>query len=193
GDKEEPRPSKPICERHILQNGSIESRIAIHTENPRGYLLYKDEFSGHFTGRNKHRNGKGDDAENELTEFDGGALVKDVMDEEKRLFLAKSAISRTGTTQYDTIQKLMKDHEDSTGEFARWLVCLAQCPRPYLNLMGEDNPSNIGKLLKRLYKNLKIMPEKQYFLEKGETRELYQHYHNYLVDLVDKEKHPGIQ
>ncbi|MEO0843428.1 MAG: DnaB-like helicase C-terminal domain-containing protein, partial [Cyanobacteria bacterium J06643_5] len=193
GDKEEPRPSKPICERHILQNGSIESRIAIHTENPRGYLLYKDEFSGHFTGRNKHRNGKGDDAENELTEFDGGALVKDVMDEEKRLFLAKSAISRTGTTQYDTIQKLMKDHEDSTGEFARWLVCLAQCPRPYLNLMGEDNPSNIGKLLKRLYKNLKIMPDKQYFLEAGQTRELYQHYHNYLVDLADKEKHPGIK
>ena len=193
GDKEEPKPSKPVCERHILQNGSIECRIAIHTENTRGYLLHKDGFSGHFTGRNKHRNGKGDDAENELTEFDGGALVKDVMDEEKRLFLAKSAISRTGTTQYDTIQKLMKDHEDATGEFARWLVCLAQCPRPYLNLMGEDNPSNIGKLLKRLYKNLKIMPEKQYFLEKGETRELYQHYHNYLVDLVDKEKHPGIQ
>jgi len=193
GDKEEPKPSKPVCERHILQNGSIESRIAIHTENPRGYLLYKDEFSAHFTGRNKHRNGKGDDAENELTEFDGGALVKDVMDEEKRLFLAKSAISRTGTTQYDTIQKLMKDHEDSTGEFARWLVCLAQSPPPYLNLMGEDNPSNIGKLLKRLYKNLKIMPEKQYFLEAGETRELYQHYHNYLVDLADKEKHPGIK
>jgi replicative DNA helicase len=193
GDKEEPLPSKPVCERHILQNGSIESRIAIHTENKRGYLLYKDEFSAHFTGRNKHRNGKGDDTENELTEFDGAALVKDVMDEEKRLFLAKSAISRTGTTQYDTIQKLMKDHEDSTGEFARWLVCLAQCPPSYLNLLGEDNPSNIGKLLKRLYKNLKIMPEKQYFLEAGQTRELYQHYHNYLVDLTDKEKHPGIQ
>ncbi|NJO31373.1 MAG: DUF3987 domain-containing protein, partial [Richelia sp. SL_2_1] len=193
GGKEEPLPSKPVCERHILQNGSIESRIAIHTENPRGYLLYKDEFSAHITGRNKHRNGKGDDAENELTEFDGGALVKDVMDEEKRLFLEKSAISRTGTTQYDTIQKLMKDHEDSTGEFARWLVCLAQSPPPYLDLLGEDNPSNIGKLLKRLYKNLKTMPDKQYFLEAGETRLIYQHYHNYLVDLAYSEKHPGIQ
>jgi hypothetical protein len=57
------KPAEPVCKRYLVQGGSIESKIAIHKENPRGLLIYRDEWSAHLTGRNKFRQGKGDDAE----------------------------------------------------------------------------------------------------------------------------------
>lgn len=185
------KPKQPICKRYILQNGSIESRIAIHSENPRGLLLYRDEWAAHLTGRNKFRQGKGDDEQNELTEFDGGQLIKDVVDASKRLHLAKTAISRIGTTQFSKLKELMGGHDDGVGEFGRWLFCVAACPPPYTNL-EEDKPSTLTKLLKDLYRNLELMPAQEYFLSK-EAKPFYQKYHNSLVDLAYSEQTPGIQ
>ena len=60
GDEPTEKPEQPPPRRRfILQNGSIESRIKIHSENPRGLLIYRDEWSAHITGRNKYRQGKG--------------------------------------------------------------------------------------------------------------------------------------
>jgi hypothetical protein len=185
------KPEEPVCKRYILQNGSIESRIAIHAENPRGLLLYRDEWSAHLTGRNKYRQGKGDDAENELTEFDGGQLIKDVADASKRLHLAKTAISRTGTTQFSKLKELMGDHDDGVGEFGRWLFCVAACPPSYINL-EDEKPLTLTPLLKDLYRNLELMPPQEYFLSEA-AKGLYQKYHNSLVDLGYSEQNPGIQ
>uniref|UniRef100_UPI00095D0D27 DUF3987 domain-containing protein n=1 Tax=Scytonema sp. HK-05 TaxID=1137095 RepID=UPI00095D0D27 len=192
GGKKSEKPREPICKRYILQNGSIESRIAIHSENPRGLLVYRDEWSAHLTGRNKYRQGKGDDAENELTEFNGGQLIKDVGDASKRLHLAKTAISRTGTTQIAKLKELMSDHEDAAGEFSRWLFCVATSPRPYLQLEEQDKPDLLSKQLKPLYIALESMPEQIYHLSK-ESKVFYQNYHNSLVDLNSSEEIPGIQ
>lgn len=185
------KPIQPVCKRYILQNGSIESRISIHSENPRGLLLYRDEWAAHLTSRNKFRQGKGDDEQNELTEFDGGQLIKDVVDASKRLHLAKTAISRIGTTQFSKLKELMGGHDDGVGEFGRWLFCVAACPPPYTNL-EEDKPSTLTKLLKDLYRNLELMPAQEYFLSK-EAKPFYQKYHNSLVDLGYSEQTPGIQ
>ncbi|WP_089131177.1 DUF3987 domain-containing protein, partial [Tolypothrix sp. NIES-4075] len=185
------KPLEPVCKRYILQNGSIESRIAIHAENPRGLLLYRDEWSAHLTGRNKYRQGKGDDAENELTEFDGGQLIKDVADASKRLHLAKTAISRTGTTQFSKLKELMGEHEDGVGEFGRWLFCVAACPPSYINL-EDEKPLTLTPMLKDLYRNLELMPPQEYFLS-DTAKGFYQNYHNSLVDLGYSEQNPGIQ
>ncbi|MBW4597764.1 MAG: DUF3987 domain-containing protein [Brasilonema angustatum HA4187-MV1] len=186
------KPQEPVCKRYILQNGSIESRIAIHTENPRGLLVYRDEWSAHLTGRNKYRQGKGDDAENELTEFNGGQLIKDVAEASKRLHLAKTAVSRTGTTQFETLKKLMSDHEDSTGEFGRWLFCAAPCPPAYLDLKSTGKSNTLGKYLKQLYRDLEMMPQQEYHLSDN-AKGYYSAYHNSLVELGYSEQTPGIQ
>ncbi|MDF5714698.1 MAG: DUF3987 domain-containing protein [Rhizonema sp. NSF051] len=186
------KPEMPIRRRYLLQNGSLEARIAIHNENPQGLLLFRDEWSAHLTGRNKHRQGVGDDAENELSEFDGSAIIKDVMNSHERLYLAQSAISRTGSTQTGKLKELMKDHGDTTGEFARWLFDFAPCPIPYLDLFSDSGAAvTLREKLTRLYQDLGTMPEKQYFLAQ-ESKLFYQDFANKLVDLGRQEQHPGI-
>ena len=153
--------------------------------------FYRDEWSAHLSGRNKYRQGKGDDAEQELSEFDGGQLIKDVTDASKRLHLVKTAISRCGTTQFSKLKELMGEHDDCTGEFARWLFCVAPSPRCYIDLDSEK-PLTLTKLLKDLYRNLELLPPQEYFLSDA-AKGFYQKYHNSLVDLGYEEQNPGIQ
>jgi hypothetical protein len=194
-DKEAEEPEAPPSRRRfIVQNGSIESRIKIHAENPRGILLYRDEWSAHITGRNKYRKGVGDDAENELSEFNGTSLSKDVVDSEKCLYLERSAISRTGSTQPETLKRLMADHEDSTGEFARWLFCMAECPAAYLDLMNDDDKdTGLANSLKALYHKLEQLPdERDYFLS-FDAKAIFEAYQHQLIDWTLAETNQGLK
>ncbi|MBW4559652.1 MAG: DUF3987 domain-containing protein [Mojavia pulchra JT2-VF2] len=188
-----PEPPPPR-RRYIVQNSTTEARMRIHSENPRGLLYYRDEWSGFFNGRNKYRGGKGDDAELDLSEFNGKSLSKDTVKEEGTVYLPKSAISRTGSTQPLTLQKLMANHEDHTGEFARWLFSTVPCPPAYINLFAEEDDSG-GKLaeyLTKIYKILGNLPNRDYFLTQG-AKAVFQAYQHQLIDWTKQETHPGLQ
>ena len=105
-----PHHGKDSC----VQSATAETRIKLHSENPRGLLNYRDEWSSFINGRNKYRNGKGDDLELDLSEFNGNAILKDNSNES--FFIERSAISRTGNTQPETLQKFLaaQDYEDYT-------------------------------------------------------------------------------
>ncbi|BAY66916.1 hypothetical protein NIES22_70600 (plasmid) [Calothrix brevissima NIES-22] len=191
---DEPSPRK----RFIIKGSTSEARMKIHGENPRGLLYYRDEWSGFITGRNKYRGGKGDDAQLDLSEFNGEALFKDGVDSEKCIFLKRSAISRTGNTQPDTLKDLQSqgNFEDHTGEFARWLFCLKDNPLPYINLSSDtDEDDKLGNLLKSalgfLYKELGRLPERDYFLS-NDAKKIYETYQHQLMDWLKVEENPGL-
>ncbi len=180
-------------QRYIILNGSIESRIKIHSENPRGLLLYKDEWSAHLTSRNKYRSGKGDDAEIELSEFNGGSLSKDVVDDQKCLYLESSAISRTGSTQTDTLKGLMNDHSDTTGEFARWLFCMRPSPPAYIDLFSEDDSGEkLADYLNQIYQLIGQLPKKDYLLDNS-AKAVFQCCQHQLVDWTLAETDIGLK
>jgi hypothetical protein len=195
-DDIEPPTPPPPRQRFVVQGSTTEARIRIHGENPRGLLNYRDEWSAFVNGRNKYRGGKGDDLEQDLSEFNGDALSKDVVSAENSVYLEHSAISRTGNTQPETLKKLQakQDFEDHAGEFSRWLFCLVAGPVGYIDLFGQDDHvgQQFANELMRLFEHLGSLPEQDYFLDNG-AKAVFQAYQHFLTDSALAENHPGLK
>ncbi|MBC1235734.1 DUF3987 domain-containing protein [Nostoc sp. 2RC] len=195
-DDIEPPTPPPPRQRFVVQSSTTEARIRIHGENPRGLLNYRDEWSAFVNGRNKYRGGKGDDLEQDLSEFNGDALSKDLVSAENSVYLERSAISRTGNTQPETLKKLQakQDFEDHAGEFSRWLFCLVAGPAAYIDLFGQDDyvGQQFANDLMRLFEHLGSLPEQDYFLD-NEAKAAFQAYQHFLTDSALAENHPGLK
>lgn len=187
-----PQPDAPEPRRRfVVTDATIEALVRIHSENPRGFLVYRDEASAFIAARNKYRNGKGDDAEQELSEFNGGMLSKDRTKES--LFIARTAISRTGGTQWETLQALMANHEDTTGEWARWLFCAAECPPSYINLSSDsDRDFGLTDSLRRLYQRLDCIEPADYLLSR-DAKNIFERKQHQLIDWSRQEDCPGLK
>ncbi|MFM6622878.1 MAG: DUF3987 domain-containing protein, partial [Dolichospermum sp.] len=189
---EQPAPRK----RFVVSSATSEARIKLHGENPRGFLNYRDEWSGFITGRNKYRKGTGDDLEQDLSEFNGDALIKDLVKSEDSVFIEKSAISRTGNTQPETLKNLQSKNnfEDFQGEFSRWLFCLVGSKPAYIDLFKNDDGLGdiLDDLLIKLYRRLGELPEVDYFLS-FEAKQRFQHYQHQLINWTLEENHPGLK
>jgi len=187
--KGEPPKEPPPRVRFIMNDTTIEAKVRIHSQNPRGILLYQDEWAAGIAGRNKYRGGIGDDAELELSEFNGGSLSKDRVS--GSIYLEKSAISRTGSTQWETLRRVFGDHSDFKGEFARTLFCAAPCPPAKIVLTGKDGDPGIYEYLRYIYEQLAQLPEQDYFLNQ-EAKLTFQNWQNNLVELELSEANPGL-
>ena len=161
-------PDKPNLKRYIVGALSQEAKIKLHCENPRGLLQLRDEWSGFISGRNKFRNGQGDDLELELSEFDGGSLRRDLVNSDNSAYVPKSAFNKTGNTQIETLKSILQKQgfDDHKGEFSRWLPSLVTVPFKELDLFAGDSglSARIQTSLRDLYIGCSQLPEKQYFL-----------------------------
>lgn len=177
GDPED-EPKAPIRKRYLTKDTTLESLERIHGQNPRGILVYRDELVGDFKAENSHRGGKGADKEAKLDQFNGGAIIVDR--KEREIILERSAISRTGSIQWEVLQNLMGDHDDSAGVFARWIFdCAESAPR---FIQFDDAPdTGIDHLLTNLYKRLELMPHADYLLS-FEAKGVFQEWQHYLVN-----------
>jgi hypothetical protein len=186
---EEPNPRM----RYILMGSSMEARINYHIHNPRGLLVYRDEWRGFFTSRNKYRKGLGDDLDLELEEFNGGPLVRDLVSEST--YLERSAISKTGSTQPKTLRELQGagNFDDHQGLFARWLFCAVPAPLAYLTEDEDEEVSDrFDAMLMNLYLKLGALPERTYRLSKEAFR-ILQFYQHQLIDWAIADPHEGMK
>jgi len=193
GDDAGPEPSKPTRKRYLTQDSTLAARIQIHSENPRGILLYKDEASAFITERGRFTSGKGDGGEFEadLSEFNGGSIMCDRKGDGST-FLAKSAINRVGATQYSTLQKLMGNHDDDCGEFARYLFCAADAPPSKIDLTKDIGDIGLTSDVMLLFTRLSEMPERAYLLA-PDAKQAFQAYQHELTDRAIAEDHPSLQ
>jgi hypothetical protein len=184
-------PKHPVRKRYITKDATIESLERIHGENPRGLLVHRDEIVEDFKADNAHRQGKGGDKEKKLDQFNGSPLIVDR--KEREITLERSAVSRTGTIQWEVLQSLMGDGRDDNGTFARWLFCAAESPPRFINLLEDDRDTGIEELLMHLYKRLEKMPENRDYLLSFEAKQLFQQWQHDLVRAELEESHPGLQ
>ncbi|MGB3312322.1 MAG: DUF3987 domain-containing protein [Nodosilinea sp.] len=194
GDKDPgPEPKKPIRQRYITQDSTLAARIQIHSENPRGLLLYKDEASAFITERGRFTSGKGDGGEFEadLSEFNGGAVMIDRKGDGS-VFMAKTAINRVGATQYSTLQRLMGGHNDDCGEFARYLFCAAEAPPSKIDLDKDVGDIGLTSTVMSLFDALYKLPEQSYRLS-PEAKTGFQNYQHELTERQIAEDHPSLQ
>jgi hypothetical protein len=184
------KPEQPAPrQRFILQDTTAEAKVARHVENPRGLLIHRDELAGHFRARNKYR--KGDDEQQELSEWNGSAISVDRKTES--LYLGRSAISVTGGIQPGVLKELMGEHNDDAGDFARWLWCMPETPLPLIDLSSDDDQdTGLFDYLKDLYQKLGRIPEKDYYLSSG-AKKYFEAFQHALVRQTRAEAHSGLK
>jgi len=184
------KPKLPTRKRYITKDATIESLERIHGQNPRGLLVHRDELAEDFKADNAYRGGKGGDTEKKLDQFNGSPIFTDR--KEREVVLERSAISRTGSIQWEVLQSLMGDGRDDNGAFARWLFCAAEAPPRFINLLEDDIDTGIEELLTHLYKRLEKMPDRDYLLS-FEAKQLFQNWQHELVRAELNESHTGLQ
>ena len=181
---------KPIRQRYLTKDSTLETLQRIHSENPRGILYYRDELASSIKVRNQYRGGYGADEEAELDQWNGSAVIVDRA--EKSICLPNSAISRTGSIQWEVLANLMGDHQDTNGAWSRWLFCAADAPPRYLNLLGDEPESRITETLTWLYTELSKVPKYDYLLS-FEAKHLFESWQHQLVDAQRAEAALGLQ
>ncbi|MFM1843449.1 MAG: hypothetical protein RLZZ490_2192 [Cyanobacteriota bacterium] len=189
--KGEEMPDAPKRQRLLLVDATPEKVVKIHAESKQGFLMYRDEWGGYIKSFNKYRNGVGDDRELDLSEFNGSALIRDRVGDES-IFIAKSAISRTGGVQPEVLTELANKGQDADGFFARWLVSNPPYPSPYKTILDDDGnqTEELQTQLYTMYRSLRALPERQYELERS-AKQHFQTWQHHLVDLslAEKQRH----
>ncbi len=181
---------RPIRRRYLTKDATIETLQRIHGENPRGILYYRDEMAGAIKGRDQYRKGRGADEEAELDQWTGAAIIVDRA--EKATCLPKSAISRTGSIQWEVLADLMGDHCDANGAWSRWLFCAADAPTRYLSLSQVEADTGISETLLWLYSELDKLPRQDYLLDEDAKR-LFESWQRQLVDEQQSQQAFGLQ
>jgi hypothetical protein len=181
---------KPIRKRYLTKDATLETLQRIHSDNPRGILYYRDEMAGAIKGRDQYRKGRGADEEAELDQWTGAAIIVDRAD--KATCLPNSAISRTGSIQWEVLGDLMGDHRDANGAWSRWLFCAADAPVRYLSLPQEETDTGISETLIWLYSELEKLPTQDYFLDHSAKR-MFEYWQRQLVDEQQTQQTFGLQ
>jgi hypothetical protein len=172
-------PPKPLRRRYLTKDATLETLQRIHADNPNGILYYRDEMAGAIKGRDQYRKGRGANEEAELDQWTGAAIIVDRAD--KSTCLPKSAISRTGSIQWEILAELMGDHRDTNGAWSRWLFCAADAPIRYLSLSQAEPDTGIAETLFWLYSELGNLPTQDYFLDDSAKR-MFEYWQRQLVD-----------
>jgi hypothetical protein len=179
-DVGEPPPPKPKPKDYLTTDATREAVVQIQANQPNcGFLGWFDELSALIRGQNQYRSGRGTDKESLLSGRDGSAQKVDRAGG-KRLFIARSAYSITGSTQPDTLRALMGDFSDPSGQWARFLWCFLPIrPAPYPNHAVH---LDLSELLYSNYKHLSAFPVTTYQLSPP-AREYYIDWYNELDQL----------
>ncbi|MGB7416233.1 MAG: DUF3987 domain-containing protein [Thermosynechococcaceae cyanobacterium] len=179
-DSDRPPPAKPQPRDYFTTDATREAVVQIQANQPNaGFVGWFDELSGLIRGQNQYRNGRGADKESLLSGRDGSAQKVDRAGG-KRLFIARSAYSITGSTQPDTLRSLMGDFSDPSGQWARFLWC-------FLPIQAAPYPEqaihlDISGLLYGTYNRLTDCLPTTYRLS-PEARRLYINWYNELDQL----------
>jgi DNA polymerase III epsilon subunit-like protein len=191
GDRAEPPNEPPAQRRFVIAGGSYEGRIRVHLDNPDGLLDYTDELIGRFNRQNQYRNGNGDDAQNDLSEFNGGSLTRDKVGSSD--YLPKSGISCTGSIQWGALQKLQEKlgPDDDAGSLARWLFCAVPIPPAIWERNRSKVEDPLPAYLDELYQQIRNQPKQQYLID-DHAWAIFAGWHNQLEEKRKAETLPAL-
>lgn len=155
-----------------------------------GLLCLTDELEGYFKSADQYRKGKGSDAEDLLTFYDGhggGAVLRaDGVQSDVQDF----NFGMLGPIQPKVLQERLGKCEDSNGGWARWYI--VRQPTVASTLPDEDEGFDIVGLLAGIYQKIDQLPAKEYRLDR-EAFKLFQGYYNRLEVQRVEEPNPALR
>jgi len=117
------RDSKPIRDRRLVNDITVESFALRHDENPRGLLLYRDELAGWLGSFNQYNEGDSD-LQNWIEFYEGRTIQIDRKSSDRpALYVEDPSVSVTGTIQPDVLEDRMESIHFQSGFAARLLMC----------------------------------------------------------------------
>ncbi|MEZ6129905.1 MAG: YfjI family protein [Planctomycetaceae bacterium] len=126
GAGEQPvEPVRPICERCLVSDSTIEGLVPILQDNWRGVLLQRDELSGWIGGFDKYSKAGSTsaDAAHWLSVYNADALIVDrKTGEPKTLFVPSPAVSVCGGIQPGILNRALGAEHRENGLAARLLM-----------------------------------------------------------------------
>jgi hypothetical protein len=128
-DEEESEADRPVCERFIAGDVTLEALACRLVDSPRGLLLSRDELAGWFRSFDAYRKGRGGDLAHYLTLHRAGDLILDrKTGERETIIVPRAFLAVTGGVQPGVLRRLFTTELFETGLPARFL--LAMPPRP---------------------------------------------------------------
>jgi hypothetical protein len=186
--KKEKQERPPIRKRYIIKNTTISTKIRIIGQSRGATLEYIDELLSDTSRLNQYKGGgKGDDLQQELEFWNGGSCIYDRLD--AHIFIEKTAISKTGTYQWDTLAELMRNKTQFiySGYLSRFLFCSIVDAPPRILDLTKNETQDLNIVLSSLYRELEKLPHKDYLLS-PEAKLKFQAWNHLLVDLETSEK-----
>jgi len=122
-DGEGPPPSepvRPVCERLIVSDITIEAIAPILAENPRGLLVDRDELGAWLRSFGQYKAGRGGDCEAWLSIFDSSPILVD-RKSAGAIYVASPHVCIAGTIQPGALARALGDEHFDNGLAARFL------------------------------------------------------------------------
>ncbi len=122
----EPLPEKPVAERFVVNDATIESLAPILEHNPAGLLVDRDELSGWFDFDRYSGGGGGGEVGHWLSTYDAGPWTVDRR-HSGTIYIPSAAVSLTGTIQPKVLARVVGSRHVDNGLLQR--LVLAAPPR----------------------------------------------------------------
>lgn len=168
--KENPQleePAKPTQREWFVVDATMESLAPMLDKSPyAGVVSVHDELGSWFDKMDAYRNGGGDRA-NWLSLINGGSLKVNRKDVTKNIFVKKTAVSITGSTQPETLDRMMRESKDTNdGLWDRFRIATGR----FVSIRDRGQAFDSDPHFLQLYRNLDAMPERVYQLSPAAER-----------------------
>lgn len=118
-------PEPPVLRRLIVGDVTMEALAPILLGNPRGVTLARDELAAMIGGFDRYASGKGSDAANWLSVYDGEAICNDRKSgTPPTIYVPAAVVSIVGTTQPGTFTRLFTIEHRESGFLPRFLLAM---------------------------------------------------------------------
>jgi hypothetical protein len=150
---EDDRGRKPTRDRRLANDATVESVALLHDDNPRGFLLYRDELAGWLGSFNQYNRGDSD-LQKWIEFYEGRPIEIDRKSSDRpAIFVEDPSVSVTGTIQPDVLEDRLDALHFQSGFTARLLMCEPpERPRRFNDAgVTEETRTAYYDLVSRLY------------------------------------------
>lgn len=148
------KPTRPPTSRLFVGDTTVEALSPILLENPRGLLLARDELVGWFASFDRYASGKGGDAANWLSMFNGESITVDRRTgHPPTIHIPEALVSITGGIQPSILDRALGREHRESGLAARFLMAYPPRERKRWTEaeIAPEVERTVAQLLDRLY------------------------------------------
>jgi hypothetical protein len=184
-ENEDP-PERPVLLQYLLTDFTPEALAQVHTDNPRGVIVHRDELMGWINDFNRYN--KSGEVQNWLSIWSGITVTYNRRTQDP-VKIVHPCVSIAGSVQPELLRAMGADHRTENGLMHRFCFFYPDhADKPYYN--RENLPYSAVSDYDQFIRTLLSIPmvEGRYLAMGGGARELYKDFVNRNTDLINREK-----